>query len=63
MYSYEKNSLHCKVMSHDLEKAAKIAKRLSDYHLASNFPTEKYERDKKYLLNLLSGIMKDAETI
>lgn len=63
MYSYEKKSLHCRVMSNDLEKAAKIAERISGYHDASYFPTERYERDKKHLLDLLSKIAKDAETI
>lgn len=63
MYSYEKKALHCEVMANNLEKASKIARKLAEYQRADIFPVEKWERDKKSLLQMISELSKDVKEL
>ena len=57
MYSYEKQSLHYKVIADTLEKAAKIARKISGYYVSEVYPSEKAESAKKRLKELLLNIL------
>ena len=57
MYSYEKQSLHYKVMADQLEKAARIAKKISEYYVADMYPSEKAETAKKHLRETVLSII------
>lgn len=63
MYSYEKKALHCEVMANTLHTASKIAQKLADYQRQSYFPTEKWERDKKKLQEMIASLVEDSKNL
>lgn len=57
MYSYEKQSLHYKVIADTLEKAARVARKISEYYVVDKYPSERAESAKKRLRELVLSIL------
>jgi hypothetical protein len=63
MYSYEKKALHCEVMSNTLQTASKIAQKLANYQRESYFPTEKWEKDKRKLQEMIASLVEASKDL
>lgn len=57
MYSYEKQALHYSVVADQLEKAARVARMISEYYNADFYPSEKAEAAKKRLKDLVLSVL------